>query len=200
MEITYLKNDNLSCFNGITFDGTSFFLTTSDFIYKFNQNMEITSKIPSFRQYNQLCYDDVDGCFYALCNSSPHKIFKLDTKLCEVDFILLPHYVRGLCFHQNHIFYFNSDSIFEIDKQFKSKLVKKFNFRMPITIFCSQNTFTVSTLFCEQYFIEQYDLQGNMIFQKNLPKGYTPTQFLSKNKLLISKSGIYSYILSDKAL
>lgn len=195
MDITYLKNDHLGCYNGMAFDGSNFYATAQDFIYKLDKNMTITAKIQTFRTYNQICFDNVDGCFYALCLSSPHKIFKLDLNLNEVDFILLPHYVLSICFFENKIFYANSNRIFSINKLSNTDLVAKFNIKMPVSIYFFEQGFLACSLNKEQYFLELYDNQNKLISTKKLPKGYTPNQIVSKNTLLASKSGIYSYFL-----
>ncbi|MFI3227179.1 MAG: hypothetical protein R3Y09_07165 [Clostridia bacterium] len=197
MNITYIKNESLNSYKGIAFDGTNFYASTNFFIYKLDKNMHILSKTQTFREYNQLCFDNIDNCFYAISDSSPHKIFKLDYELNEVDFILLQNYVRSICFCENKIFYATADSIFLINKHSDTVLVKKFNTKMPISIFFTQNNFSVCSLLHNQYLLEIFDKNGMLKLKLQIPKSYTPTQILSENQVLISKSGIYSYLLYD---
>lgn len=197
MGYKYIKNDSTNCFEGVAFDGENYYFTSNNLVYKMSRNMEILSKKTTTRRYNQLCFDDVDRCFYAISNGSPHKIFKLDMNLNEVDFILIQHYIISVCFFKNSIFYTTADSIFEINKFREINLVHKFNFKMPISIFLSDDGYFVCNVLEDKYLIEKFDAYGKLVMQKNLAKGYTPMQILDKKQILMSKSGIYSYLLED---
>lgn len=202
MTINYLKNQNLSSFKGIACDNNFYYVTILNYIYKLNQEMEIIKEYKVSRFYNQICFDDIDNCFYALCDTSPHKIFKLDQDFYEVDFIILPHYVRGIHFFNNKIYYIDDYNIFSIDKHHNMKFIHAFNQKMPISILFTDDLYSVCLLSSNKYIIEIYDYNHIKTSSIKLPQNYMPTQFFSryfnqKPLLLSSKSSIYSYIISD---
>ena len=117
----------------IAFDGCYYYLTMPDdkIIYKFDTNFLPKGEFKASRTFNGLCYDSLEECFWATESSQFNKIFKLNAKLQEIDFISFENIkcnfrqMLGLSFDcaKNVLIVAFKDAVLEISKTGEAKPV-----------------------------------------------------------------------------
>lgn len=197
MEITYLEKHTSKPYFGIASDGFSYFLTSADKIFVLDTNFQYIETIFCQRSYTQLTYDKIDNCFYAISRESPHKIFKLNSKLAEVDFVIMREFVTSICFNnsQNKLIYSNEASVFSYDKNGLKEKIFDLKNSLISGIYFEETNGLISFIKNKKQYINLYDFSDDSIKTIKLPNGYIPCQILNYNNVLVSKSGDYSYIL-----
>lgn len=197
MEITYLEKQNCKPYSGIAHDGTNYYLSAGDKIYSFDSDYEYIETFFCRRCYSQLAYDSYDSCFYAISSESPHKIFKLNSKLAEVDFVIMREFVTSISFNnsQNKLIYANETSVFSYDKDGQKSLILSLPKALISSIYISETNGAITFSREKRHYANIYDFTENTVDMVTLPKGYIPSQLLNANEILVSKCGDYSYIL-----
>ena len=119
----------------IAFDGCFYYLTMPNdkTIYKYDNNFTQKGEFQSNKSYNGLCYDSLEDCFWATETTQPNKIFKLNSKLKEIDYIPFKNtrcdYKRmmGISYDcaRNMLLAAFNDEIWEISKTGEAKPVVK---------------------------------------------------------------------------
>lgn len=110
----------------IAFDGCFYYLTMpkDNIIYRFDSNFSPNGEYKGSRSYNGLCYDSQEECFWATEINHYNKIFKLNRKLQEIDYITFENtrcdYRRmyGVSYDcaKNVLLIVFNDAIYEISK------------------------------------------------------------------------------------
>lgn len=111
--------------NQMTFDGCFYYCTVSckNTIVKLNKCMETQETYCTLREYDCICYDYCEHCFWVSCKSCCNELFKLDCSMNEIDCISLcgtsfHGVITGLSYHccKNTLLVTSACSLLEVDK------------------------------------------------------------------------------------
>lgn len=123
---------------GMTFDEHYYYLTQSyeeKYITQMDQKLKIIKNIKTIRNYNYICFDQKENCFWAISSNYCNRIYKLNKDFCEIDIINLAcsfDDITGISYNicNDFIILSTKDSIYTVNKAtIKNKkvdLIKKF--------------------------------------------------------------------------
>ena len=117
----------------MAFDGCFYYLTmpNDNIIYKFDSDFSPNGEFKGSRAFNGICYDSFEECFWAIESTEYNRIFKLNGKLQEIDYIPFENKrcdyreMRGISYDcaKNVLVVAFNDAIFEITKTGEARSV-----------------------------------------------------------------------------
>lgn len=111
--------------NQMTFDGCAYFCTVTckNAIVKLSKCLETQETYCTLREYDCICYDYGEHCFWVSCKNCCNKLFKLDCSMNEIDCINLCgiHFhgiITGISYNccKNTLLVSSACSLLEVDK------------------------------------------------------------------------------------
>ncbi|MDP4118117.1 MAG: hypothetical protein Q8873_02875 [Bacillota bacterium] len=124
--IITLPSDCCKRYSGIAFDGCFFYVTLPQdcSIYKLDKDFKYIDCIKTGKPYSNICYDNTENCFWASSVNIRDRIYKLDCKLNEIDYLVICQIdslcsaIKGLSYNclSNTLFVAFDENILEISK------------------------------------------------------------------------------------
>jgi hypothetical protein len=215
IEEAQLPVNSYESYHSMAFDGDYYYflLPYQARIIKYNSRLEKIGSVPLRRKYSCMCYDFDYACFWAASAKYGNKIYKLDSKLKEIDCIVLEEYqaidkvITSISCkeHADSLFISFSDRVLEIDKITGQYKVLKQTSEEWITRIVALDWGLMVVSFIEDkqyiYFMDesgkcskQYDMDEYII--KGVVQGsYDEDTDEVIVSMLAAKAGGYSYIL-----
>ena len=202
--------------NHAAFDGCYYIATVQDecAVIKFDSCCKMAEKINTCRQYDCICYDWQENCFWASSKCHYDVLYKLDCNYTEIDAIQIKHaqqygYITGISYRccTNTLivsFLFNISEVEKQDGIATPLYVSQFQAEWILGVLYLCGYFIAVTQERESYYLVVFDSHFSRIQQLCLGEDWTPQSlifnpciFFSKQpclEILMRKLGCYSYL------
>lgn len=182
-QIIALPSDSRGEYCDITFDGCYYYFLKKRGceIVRYNHCLCQSVNIPVYRNYCCICYDETDGCFWAVSNECSTHIYKLDACMREVTSISLTQYadadivVNSLtyCCCDDSLLFVCNYGVLKFSKQKGNSLLMKKNCGDRSTYIASICPgFLLGRLQDGEQSIIFYNECGQSVYEWHLPHGY----------------------------
>lgn len=177
-----------NCINNIVFDGCNYYVTLKCQceIIKLDKCFKVCKKYCTCREYDNICYDYYEHCFWASSRKSFNKIFKLDNNFNEIDFIIIKNMydydiITGISYdcEKNTLIVSLENIIIEIDKIIeKSKVIHTVKSGLITSVTSVSPALIVTIIINSKYYIRVIDCNGQVINSSVFNYGSMPKNII----------------------